>query len=136
MPAIAVIDDSLPRSARLDSFEIAPDGDAPGHSEFFSFARGDSAVRPAFERAGNPRSFGLDVLHEHQSDPSGEKIVCLLRTQCGRVRFVSAHVANTKTIAAAPKSRRRNRRDCLGGVEASHAVGRGENVTWKNQPER
>src|SRR2546428_12141523 len=61
---------------------------------------------------------------------------CFIRAESGSVRFVSPHVPNAEPVAALPKGRDCARCGGLSRVEAAHTIGCGEDVTWKNQPER
>jgi len=61
---------------------------------------------------------------------------CFIRAESGSVRFVSPHVPNAEPVAAPPKGRDCARCGGLSRVETAHAIGCGEDVTWKNQPER
>src|SRR5207248_4852668 len=65
VPAIAVVDHLLGWSTQCHSLEIAPHRDAPRNTELCNLRRRDAAVRGSLCSAGNPGSFGFDVLHHH-----------------------------------------------------------------------
>ena len=128
VPPVAVVDDALPRSSNLDTLEVAPDRHSPWHAEFCSFSRGDVSIRASFGGAGNPRRFGLDVLHEHEAEAGVEDCSGLGNVQCGGVRLVSPHIPHAEAIAVGVKRRCRIGRYPLRGINAAYAVGCAENV--------
>ena len=128
VPAVAVVDDSLPRSSDLDTLAVAPDRHSPWHAKSCSFRCRDVPIRGSFGGAGYPRRLGLDVLHEHEAEAGIENRPRLGRAQGGSVWLVSPDIPHAESISVGVKRRCRIGRYPLRGINAAYAVGCAENV--------